>query len=138
MENEQTLKIPEFHFCTNLSRRPLKIPESEYYTLKIRRALPITLPWKCPPPPLRGPKLTIHMQKLCFLYHLKAVPLKEKYSLGREKKMESSTLEKTALIHQTKEILTSKPTFTQGVSEKLLINGEHKSPPEHTFIWCLA
>ena len=52
--------------------------------------------------------------------------------------MESSTFEKTAPIHQTKEILTSKPTFTQGVSEKLPINGEHKSPPEHTFIWCLA
>ena len=32
--------------------------------------------------------------------------------------MESSTFKKTALIHQTKEILTSKPTFTQGVSEK--------------------
>ena len=28
MENEQTLKIPEFHFCTKLLRRPLKIPES--------------------------------------------------------------------------------------------------------------
>ena len=49
--------------------------------------------------------------------------------------MESPTFGKTALIHQTKEILTSKPTFTQGVSVKLLKNGEHKSPPEHTFIW---
>ena len=27
-----------------------------------------------------------------------------------------------------------KPTFIQGVSEKLLKNGEHKSIPEHTFI----
>ena len=26
----------------------------------------------------------------------------------------------------------------QGVSEKLLENGEHKSPPEHTFNWRLA
>ena len=58
--------------------------------------------------------------------------------MGRQKKMESSTFEKTTLIHQAKEILTSKPTFTQGVSEKLLINGEHKLPPEQKFIWCLA
>ena len=28
--------------------------------------------------------------------------------------------------------------FIQGVSEKLLKNGEHKSPPEHTFNWRLA
>ena len=44
----------------------------------------------------------------------------------------------TALIHQTKEILTLKLIFTQGVSEKLLKTGEHKSAPEHTFIWRLA
>ena len=56
----------------------------------------------------------------------------------RESKMESPTFGKTALIHQTKEILTSKPIVTQGVSEKLLKNGEHKSLPEHTFIWRLA
>ena len=46
----------------------------------------------------------------------------------------SYLLEK-ALIHQTREILTPKPTFIIGVSEKLLKNGEHKSPPVHTFIW---
>ena len=32
-------------------------------------------------------------------------------------------------------IFTSKPTFIQGVSEKLLKNGEHKSSPVHTLIW---
>ena len=52
--------------------------------------------------------------------------------------MESPISGKTALIHQTGEILTSKPTFIQGVSEKLLKVGEHKSPPEHAFIWRLA
>ena len=46
-----------------------------------------------------------------------------------------SHLRETDLIHQTGEILTSKPTFIQGVSEKLLKNEEHKSPPVHTFIW---
>ena len=41
----------------------------------------------------------------------------------------------TALIHQTGQILISKLTFIQGVSEKLLKSEEHKSPPVHTFIW---
>ena len=49
--------------------------------------------------------------------------------------MESPTCGKTALIHQMREILTSKPTFIQSVSEKLLKNGEHKSPPEHSLNW---
>ena len=44
----------------------------------------------------------------------------------------------TALIHQTGEILTAKPTFIQGVSEKLLKNGEHKLPPVHIFIWLFS
>ena len=35
----------------------------------------------------------------------------------------------------TSEILTSKQTFMQGVSEKLFKNEEHKSLPEHKFIW---
>ena len=53
--------------------------------------------------------------------------------------MESPTFGKMALIHQTEEILTSEPIFTQGVSYgKIAKNGEHKSPPEHTFIWRLA
>ena len=34
------------------------------------------------------------------------------------------------------EILTSKPTFIQSISEiKIVKNEEHKLPPEHTFIW---
>ena len=37
-----------------------------------------------------------------------------------------------------REILTSKLTFIQGVSEKLLKNREHKSPLVHTFIWCFS
>ena len=52
--------------------------------------------------------------------------------------MESPTCGKTALIYQKKEIVTSQPTFTKGVSEKLLKDGEHKLPPEYTFIWRLA
>ena len=52
----------------------------------------------------------------------------------KTKENEISHLQETALIHQT-EILTSKQIFIQGVSEKLLKNEEHKSPPVHTFIW---
>ena len=44
-------KIPEFHFCTKFSRRPQKIPKSVFYTLKDTTSIPITLLWKCPPPP---------------------------------------------------------------------------------------
>ena len=47
-------------------------------------------------------------------------------------------LRETAFIYQTREILTSKPTFIQGVSEKLPKNEEHKSPLVHTFIWCFS
>ena len=53
-----------------------------------------------------------------------------------EKKMEYLTSGKTALIHQTREILTSKPTFILGVKEKLLKKRGTQMPPKH--IWCLA
>ena len=52
----------------------------------------------------------------------------------KTKENEISHLRKTALIHHTGEILTSNPTFIQGVSEQLLKNGEQKSPPVNTFI----
>ena len=44
-------KNTRISFLRKTFQETLKIPESEYYTLKIRRALPLTLPWKCPPPP---------------------------------------------------------------------------------------
>ena len=49
--------------------------------------------------------------------------------------MESPTCGKTALIHAD-EGNQNQPS--EGVSEKLLESGEHKSPPEHTFIWRLG
>ena len=42
-------KNTRISFLHETFQENLKIPESEYYTLKIRGALPITLPWKCPP-----------------------------------------------------------------------------------------
>ena len=50
--------------------------------------------------------------------------------------MESLTFGKTALIHQTKEILKTK--LHTGCVRKIVKNGENKSPLEHTFIWRLA
>ena len=49
MENEQTLKIPVFCFCTKFSRNfpDLKILKSDFYTLKNTTSIPITLLCKC-------------------------------------------------------------------------------------------
>ena len=41
MENEQTLKIPEFHFCTKLS---------EYHTLKNTTSITYHFAMEVPPP----------------------------------------------------------------------------------------
>ena len=85
-----------------------------------------------------GVNYSIHMQKLCFLYDEKAVPAsrsnvqedKRKWNLPHSGKQLSFIIRRKSL--------TIKPIFTQGISEKLLKNGEHKSPPRHTFIWRLA
>ena len=67
---------------------------------------------------------------------LKGCSLQVKVVKSRKTKENGiSHLRKTAFIHQTGEILTSKPPFILGVSEKLLKNGEHKLPSVHTFIW---
>ena len=81
---------------------------------------------------------SIHMQKLCLLYDEKAVPAsrskvqkdKRKWNLPHSGKWLSFIIRRKSL--------TLKPIFTQGISEKLLKNLEHKSPPRHTFMWRLA
>ena len=52
--------------------------------------------------------------------------------------MESPTFGKTALVHSDEGNPYINTDLQTGVSEKLLKNGEHESPPEHTFIWRLA
>ena len=102
-------------------------------------SIPITLPWKYNPP---GGNInySIHMQKLCFLYEEKAVPA------SRSKVKEDTR--KWNLPHSGKQLsfiirrksLTLKLIFThvQSISEKLLKNRKHKSPPRQTFMWRLA
>ena len=52
MQNEQTLKIPEFHFCIKLSRRPLKNTRiKNFIPWKIRRAYLSLCHGSVPPPP---------------------------------------------------------------------------------------
>ena len=89
-----------------------------------------------PPPPEGNINYSIHMQKLCFLYDEKAVPASR--SQGRQKKMESPTFRKTALIHHMKEIINIKTNLHTEYLRKVAKNGEHRSPPGHTFMWCLA
>ena len=136
MENEQTQKYQNFIAAQNFPEDPKKIPESEFYTLKIRRAY-LSL---CHENTTPGGNInySIHMQELCFLYDEKAVPA------SRSEVQEDKT--KWNLSHSGKRLsfiirrisLTLKPIFTQGISEKLLKNGEHKSGPRYTFMWRLA
>ena len=68
-------------------------------------------------PPGGNINYSIHMQKPCFLYDEKAVPASR--SLGRQKKMESPTFGKTALIHYTKEIINIKTNLQTGYLKKV-------------------
>ena len=97
----------------------------------------MTLPWKCPP--LLGQKYIFICRCIAFCMTKRLFPASGSKVLEDKQKMESPTFSKMAFIHQREEILTSKPIFTQGVSYgKITKNGEHKSPPEHTFIWRLV
>ena len=97
----------------------------------------ITLPWKYNPP---GGNInhSIHMQKLCFLYDENAVPASRSKVQEDKRKWNFPHSGKLLSFIIRRKSLTLKPIFTQGISEKLLKNGEHKSPPRHTFMWRLT
>ena len=66
MENEQTLKYQNFISAQNFPENPkntrILYPEKyDEHTYDFAMEVP-------PPPPPARPKLTIHMQMLCFLY----------------------------------------------------------------------
>ena len=100
-------------------------------------SIPITLPWKYNP---RGAILTTVFICRSFAFCV----TKRLFPASRSKVQEDKR--KWNLLHQGKQLsfiiqrksLILKPIFTQGISEKLLKNGEHKSPPRHTFMWRLA
>ena len=127
-------KNTRISFLHKTFQETLKIPESEYYTLKIRRALPITLPWKCPP---RAKINYSYVEALLFVW-LKGCFL--------QTEVKSRKTKKRSLIHFRENGPHSsdegnpyiKTNLHTGCLRKLPINGEHKWPPEHTFIWCLA
>ena len=116
-------------FLHKTFQKTLKIPESEFYTLKIPQAY-YHFAMEIQP----NINYSIHMQKLCFLYDEKAVPAsrskvkedKRKWNLPHSGKQLSFIIRRKSL--------TLKLIFTQSISEKLLKNGEHKSPPRHTFM----
>ena len=136
MENEQTQKYQNFISAQNFPEDPKKY-QNQNLCPKNTTSIDITLPWKYNPP---GGNInySIHMQKLCFLYDEKAVRAsrskvqedKQKWNLPHSGKWLSFIIRRKSL--------TLKPIFTQGISEKLLKNEEHKSPPRHTFMWRLA
>ena len=67
-------KNTRISFLHKTFQETLKIPESEHYTLKIRRALPITLPWKCPP----GAKINyLYAEALLFVWQKGCFPQTE-------------------------------------------------------------
>ena len=76
-------------------------------------------------------KINYSYSEALFFVRLKGCSLQVEVKSRKTKENGISHLRETALIHHTREIFTSKPTFIQGFSEKLLKNGEHKSPPVH-------
>ena len=117
-------KNTRISFLYKTFQKTIKIPESEFYTLKIRRAYLSLCHGNATPPQGGNINYSIHMQKLCFLYDEKAVPA-SRSKVWEDKKIESPTFGKTALIHHTKEINNIKNQSShKGISEKLLKTGD--------------
>ena len=80
-------KNTRISFLHETFQETLKIPESEYYTLKIRRALPITLPWKCPP----GAKINYSCAEALLFVWLKGC--------SRQTEVKSRKLKENGIFH---------------------------------------
>ena len=128
-------KNTRISFLHKTFQKTLKIPESEFYALKIRRAY-LSL---CHGNTTPGGNInySIHMQKLWFLYDEKAVPASRSKVQEDKRKWNPPHSGKRLSFIIRRKSLTLKPILTQGISEKLLKNREHKSPPRHTFMWRL-
>ena len=126
-------------FLHKTFQKTLKIPESECSTLKIRRAYLALCHGNTTPQGGGGNiNYSFHMQKLCFLYDEKPVPASRSKVQEDKRKWNIPNSGKRLSFIIRRKSLTLKPIFTQGISEKLLKNVEHKSPPRHTFMWRLA
>ena len=136
MENEQTPKYQNFISAQNFPEDSKNTRIRILYP-KSTTSVPITLPWKYNP---SGDNInySIHMQKLCFLYDEKAVPASRSKVQEDKRKWNLSHSGKRLSFIIRRKPLTLKPILTQGISETLLKNGKHKSPPRHTFMWRLV
>ena len=131
-------KNTRISFLHKTFQKTLKNTRIRILYTKNTTSIPITLPWKCNPPPGGNINYSIHMQKLCFLYDEKAVPASRSKVQEDKRKWNLPHSEKRLSFIIRRKSLTLKPILTQGISETLLKNLEHKSPPRHTFMWRLA
>ena len=138
MENEETPKYQNFISAQNFPEDPKNTRIRMFYP-KNTTSIPSTLSWKYNPPGGGGNiNYSFHMQKLCFLYDEKPVPASRSKVQEDKRKWNVPNSGKRLSFIIRRKSLTLKPIFTQGISEKLLKNVEHKSPPRHTFMWRLA
>ena len=128
MENEQTQKYQNFISAENFPEDPKKYQNQNFISEFCHR--------NTTPP---GAILTTVFICRSFAFCM-TKRLSPQVEVKSRKTNENgiSHIQETALIHHTKKSLTLKPIFTQDISEKLLKDGEHKSPPRHTFMWRLA
>ena len=136
MENEQTQKYQNFISAQNFPEDPKNTRIRILYP-KIRRAY-LSLCYGITTP--RGAILTA-----VFIFRSFAFCMTKRLSPQVEVKPRKT--KENGIFHIRENVshsslrrksLTLKPISTQGISEKLLKNGKHKSPPRHTFMWRLA
>ena len=125
-------KNTRISFLHKTFQKTLKIPESEFYTLKIWRAYLSLCHGNTIPE--GNIYYIIHMQKLCCLYDEKGVPASRSKVQEDKRKWKIPHSGKRLSFIIRRKSLTLKQIFRKGISEKLLKNGEHKSPPRHTFM----
>ena len=128
-------KNTRISFLHKTFQKTLKNTRIKILYPKNTTSIPITLPWKYSP---WGAILTTVFicRSFAFCMTKRLSPQVEVQEDKRKWNLPHSGKRLSFIIRRKS--LTLKPIFTQGISEKLLKNGEHKSPPRHTFKWRLA
>ena len=136
MENEQTQKYQNFISAQNFLEDP-KIPESEFYTLKKYNEHTYHSAMECPPPPPPPPINYSYAEALLFVW-LKGCSSQVEVNSRKTKENGISHLRENGPHSSDEGNPYIKTNLHTGCLRKIAKKGEHKSPPEHTFIWRLA